>query len=241
MRPIVVWHDVECHGYTADLPLWRELAAAEAGPVLDVGAGTGRVALDLAARGHEVVALDIEPELLAALRERAAARLLTIETAVADAAGFYLRGRTFRLIVVPMQTIQLVPGADGRAAFLAAARRHLRPGGLVAAAIADALEGFDDAHTELPAPDVGTVEGWRFSSQPIAVRARPDALTIERVRSTRAPDGRLSAEADAIELARVTVAQLEAEAAAAGLAAEPACTVAATDEHVGSQVVMLRG
>src|SRR5690242_2401842 len=30
-----VWHDVECGGYTADLGLWRELAAQEAGPVLD--------------------------------------------------------------------------------------------------------------------------------------------------------------------------------------------------------------
>jgi SAM-dependent methyltransferase len=39
--------------------------------VLDVGAGTGRVALALAADGHEVVALDREPDLLAALRERA--------------------------------------------------------------------------------------------------------------------------------------------------------------------------
>ena len=28
------WHDVECGGYTADLPLWRELAGQEAGPAL---------------------------------------------------------------------------------------------------------------------------------------------------------------------------------------------------------------
>ncbi len=56
----IVWHDVECGSYYVDLPFWRELAAAEAGPILDVGAGTGRVALDLAAHGHEVVALDID-------------------------------------------------------------------------------------------------------------------------------------------------------------------------------------
>ena len=29
----IMWHDVECGGYAEDLPLWRELAAAEAGPV----------------------------------------------------------------------------------------------------------------------------------------------------------------------------------------------------------------
>ena len=51
----VIWHDLECGGYRADLPLWRELAEHEGSPVLDVGAGTGRVALDLARRGHEVV------------------------------------------------------------------------------------------------------------------------------------------------------------------------------------------
>ena len=58
---------MECGRYVADLALWQELAARERGPVLDVGAGTGRVALDLARAGHAVTALDREPELLAAL------------------------------------------------------------------------------------------------------------------------------------------------------------------------------
>ena len=60
----VIWHDVECGGYAADLPLWRELARAEAGPVLDVGAGAGRVALELARHGHDVTALDRDAVLL---------------------------------------------------------------------------------------------------------------------------------------------------------------------------------
>jgi len=67
--PAVIWHDVECGGYAEDLELWRELAAAADGPVLDVGAGTGRVALDLGGRGFEVVALDLDADLLGALRE----------------------------------------------------------------------------------------------------------------------------------------------------------------------------
>ena len=233
--PLVVWHDVECASYRADLPLWRELAAAEAGPVLDVGAGTGRVALDLARAGHDVTALDREPELLDALAARAAG--LTVETVVADAADIALE-RQFELVIVPMQTIQLLPR---RAGFLAAARAHLRPGGLLAAAITGALEDFGDLEDELlPDPDVGAAAGWRFESQPTAVRALADVTRIERVRRSIAPDGGITEEDDAIELAHLTVAQLEDEGRAAGFAPEPARRIAATAEHVGAEVVLLR-
>ena len=60
----VIWHDLECGAYTEDLPVWRALAARHGGPVLDVGAGTGRVTLDLARAGHAVTALDTDPALL---------------------------------------------------------------------------------------------------------------------------------------------------------------------------------
>jgi SAM-dependent methyltransferase len=233
--PLVVWHDVECGGYSADLALWRELAGAEAGPVLDVGAGTGRVALELARAGHSVTALDREPELLDALRARSAG--LAVETAVADAAGFSLR-RRFGLVIVPMQTIQLLRERTG---FLAAAHRHLEPGGLLAIAITAALEDFGELEDELlPEPDVGAVAGWRFASQPTAVRALAGATRVERVRRSFAPDGSVTEEDDAIELARVTVEQLEAEGRAAGFSPEPARQVAATAEHVGAEVVLLR-
>ena len=44
----VIWHDLECGAYAEDLALWRSLAAERGDPVLDIGAGTGRVSLDLA-------------------------------------------------------------------------------------------------------------------------------------------------------------------------------------------------
>ena len=233
--PLVVWHDIECGGYDADLPLWRELAAAQGGPVLDIGAGTGRVAIDLARAGFAVTALDREPELLAALAARAAG--LDVRTVAADAAGFAL-GAAFPLIIVPMQTVQLLPERTG---FLAAAAAHLAPGGLLAIAITAAIEDFDGREEQLPAPDVGRVGAYRFASQPTAVRALPAATRIERVRRTFSPDGAVAQEDDAIELAHVTVGSLEEEGRAAGLAPEPARAIAPTPEHVGSEVVLLRG
>jgi SAM-dependent methyltransferase len=235
--PLVVWHDVECGGYRADLPLWRELAEAQGGPVLDVGAGTGRVALELAAAGHPVTALDHEPELLAALGERARAAGLRVETVVADAAGFTLE-RRFALVIVPMQTIQLLPA---RAGFFSSARAALRPGGLLAVAITGALEGFADLPDELlPPPDVGDAAGWKFASQPVAVRKLPHVTRIERVRRATGPDGAVTVEDDAIELARVTVEQLEAEGRAAGFDPDPPRSIAPTADHVGTEVVLLR-
>jgi SAM-dependent methyltransferase len=231
----VVWHDVECGSYTADLPLWEELAAAAGGPVLDVGAGTGRVALHLAGAGFAVTALDVDTELLAELERRAVQAGVEIPTIVADAAQFDASG--FALVAVPMQTIQLLPE---RAGFFASARRALAPGGLVALAVATELEVFDGEH-HLPDPDVLLRDGTRFISQPTAVRAIPGATRIERVRQTIGPDGERSRTQDAIELAELTVEALEAEGAAAGLRPEPARTIAPTDEHVGSEVVLLRG
>jgi SAM-dependent methyltransferase len=234
----VIWHDVECGRYRADLPLWHALAEEEEGPVLDVGAGTGRVALELARQGHHVVALDREPLFLKALRERAGA--LPVETVVGDAAGFVLPGRRFGLIIAPMQTIQLL-GAAGRAAFFAAARAHRTPHGLVACALADALEAFDGEHVILPLPDVGIVDGVSYYSQPVALRDKGDRMAIERIRTVVTPAGQRSASDDVIHLDKVDAPQVEAEALRAGLWPRAARMIAPTEEHVGTTVVVLRG
>jgi SAM-dependent methyltransferase len=241
----VIWHDLECGAYAEDLPLWRSLAASRGDPVLDVGAGTGRVSLDLAAAGYQVTALDRDPELLAALERRLVRGSELFrprsQTVVADARDFDLGEARFPLVIVPMQTIQLLGGPDGRGAFLRCAHRHLTPGGILAAAIAEVLELYEVVDGFVaPLPDIREYDGVVYSSQPTAVRADRGDFVLERRRETVAPKGERTVEENLIRLDGLTARGLEREGRAAGFTPAGRTSVAATDEYSGSEVVMLR-
>ncbi|MGZ4243571.1 MAG: methyltransferase domain-containing protein [Solirubrobacteraceae bacterium] len=234
-----IWHDLECGSYSADLEFWRALAARTGGPILDIGAGTGRTALALAGDGHEVTAMDLDDELLEALRGRAGD--LAVTTIVADARAFWI-GETFPLIIMPMQTIQLLGGADGRAQFLECAAFHLESPGALAIAIADELELFDVTGGTVPGPlpDVMELDGVVYSSRPVAVRTDNGGFELERRRETVTAAGELTTEQDLIHLDRLDPATLEAEGEAAGLRPASRLEIAPTEDYVGSTVVMFR-
>ncbi len=246
----VIWHDLECGGYRADLPLWRELAARAGGPTLDVGAGSGRVSLDLARAGLDVTALDQDAALLAALAQRARRLGLSVPTICADARSFSLQRRDFALCAVPMQTIQLLGGVQGRMAFLGCAREHLRPGATVACAILASLEPFDCSQgTAGPAAERIELDGLLYLSRATRVSELATSIEIERERRVLQESARPSTaagqplqrgpERDVIELDRVSAGELERDARAAGLRPVARHHIPATEEHVGSVVVVL--
>jgi SAM-dependent methyltransferase len=235
----VIWHDVECGGYSADLPLWRELAERAGGRVLELGAGTGRVALDLATHGHEVTAVDAEVVLLEELAARAARANVSVETLHEDARTMGLR-HSFSLVIAPMQFLQIVGGPAGRADVLRGVAHALRPGGLFATAVAALDDAVPPEDAEPPLPDVGERQGWVYSSLPLDVRPEPGGVAVERLRQVVSPQGRLTEECHTQVLASLTPARLEREAAEAGLDAHERHVIAATPDHVGSEVIVCR-
>jgi len=231
---VAIWHDVECGSYAADLPLWERMASRADGPVLDLGCGTGRVALHLARRGHRVIGLDLEPELIAALSARADG--LPLETVIADAREFRLDDDVM-LALAPMQVLQLLEGTAARVACLRCVAAQLRQGGRFAAAILERMPEPDDSPP--PLPDVREVDGWVYSSLAVEAAVGPGEILVRRIRQTVSPAGELSEEDNEIRIETFAAAQLEAEAAAAGLVAVERHEIPATDIHVGSLVVVL--
>jgi SAM-dependent methyltransferase len=234
----VVWHDVECAGYAADLELWRELGRRAEGAILDIGCGTGRVALDLAERGHDVTGLDSEPAFVKALMGRAREGGLRVRTEVADARSFAL-GREFALAIAPMQVVQLLGGKSGWLRLLGCVRDHLSPGGHFAAALADPFEGLPVKDAAPPMPDVREQDGWVFSSTPIAVRGEEGATVIDRLRQSVSPDGRLEEVVASIRLDEAEADDFEHLGASMGFRALPRRFVPPTGDYVGSNVVVL--
>ncbi len=239
----VIWHDLECGRYTQDLTLWLRLANERLDntqPVLDVGAGSGRVTIPLAQAGHAVVALDTDPDLLVELEHRGAG--LPIETVCADAREFSLPGRRFPLIIVPMQTVQLLGGQAGHVAFFERAAAHLAPGGVVAVAIASAddFEEFEWHEGDpFPMPDIAEVDSRAYFSQPTAVRREGYVFVLERRREEVDARGARTTSADRIELDIVTVQGVQEAGQRAGLKPLMVRQVPPTGEHIGSQVVIL--
>jgi len=231
---VAIWHDVECGAYTADLPLWEELSSRADGAVLDLGCGTGRVAIHLARRGFTVVGLDVDPDLVAALAERAEG--LPLQPLLADARGFEL-DTDIALALAPMQLIQLLSGSADRRACLSCIAARLLPGGRIALAIVERLPEPDgDAP---PLPDVREVEGWVYSSLPVDSAEGDGEIAIRRLRQTVSPAGALSEERNEIRIRTLPAEQLEREGEEVGLVALGRHAIPPTDLHVGSTVVVL--
>jgi SAM-dependent methyltransferase len=232
----VVWHDVECGAYSADLGLWRALADESEGAILDLGCGTGRVALHLAKRGHRVVGLDSDASLLAAFDERVGG--LPADAVLGDARGFEL-GDEFGLILAPMQLVQLFVGAAERIDCLRCVVEHLRPGGKAALAIAEKVLAGSNVDLEGALPDTREVDRWVYSSLPLDLTIDSGTIVVRRLRQTVSPAGELSDEVDTIELRVLSADTLEREASEAGLKPAGRRQIPATDAHIGSTVVLL--
>ncbi|WP_370330087.1 class I SAM-dependent methyltransferase [Mycolicibacterium hippocampi] len=126
------WQRLACSGagVHGEADLLESLLRQHGGTdVLDAGCGTGRVAIELAARGFSVVGLDLDPEMLGTARAKAP-ELTWIEADLVDA-GSQL-DKTFDVVALAGNVMIFVgKGTEGRVVNEMAAL--LKPGGLLVA------------------------------------------------------------------------------------------------------------
>lgn len=232
----LIWHEVECGDYTADLPLWEELADRGERRIMELGCGAGRVTLHLAKREPNLVlGVDWDAELVAAVLERSAN--LRGDAELADVRSFEFETE-FSLVIAPMQLIQLLPGPGDRAACLTSVSASLLPGGLAAFALVEGIPTPPPDSTMPPLPDVRQVDGWIYSSLPLEPEVGDEAILLRRLRQTVDPAGKLADQLDEVELKLVSAETLEAEGLRAGLLPVGRREIPATDAHVGSTAVL---
>lgn len=122
--------------YDDDVRFFAEEAKAAGSPVLEIGAGTGRLSLSLAAVGVDVVGLDSSLAMLRVLRHKQARHdhLPGRVWPVAGDVRKFAFQREFPLIVVPFRTFLHLLTQEDQARALCAMRHHLaRDGSLIIA------------------------------------------------------------------------------------------------------------
>jgi SAM-dependent methyltransferase len=102
------------------------------GRLIDLGCGTGRLSITLAQQGYQPVAVDLSPEMLKVLGEKATALGLVIPRICANLVDLRMfAGQTFDYAACLFSTLGLVVGTDARRSVLTHVHHLLRPDGIL--------------------------------------------------------------------------------------------------------------
>lgn len=150
---IARYYDSEHYDKDEDFDYYLDLAGAALthpdDPILIIGSGTGRLALHLAANGHRVHGIEIEPAML----ERARRKLVNfaerdrVTFHAGDALTIPLQDR-FGLVIIPYNTLMHFLSLDDQQTLLKRVRGWLKPGGLLLIDLPNAGEAFAAQDTE---------------------------------------------------------------------------------------------
>ena len=164
--------------FRGDVDWYRDKAHELGGPVLELGAGTGRIAIPIAQDGIAIHALDAHPGMLDRLRQKLADQPREVGDRVTivqqDMRSFRLEQR-FRLVIAPFRALLHNLTEDDHLACFARVREHLRPDGCFA---------FNVFHPSLEfmAQHAGALAGvWRW----VSTIDREDGGCVVRSEATR--------------------------------------------------------
>lgn len=134
-RALARLYDVDLEEEPGDVDLYLALARRTGGPVLELGVGTGRIAVELARAGVEVTGVDLDPAMLERARARVAAAGSTVGARVQLVDGDMVDVRipsagTFRLAFIALNTLFVLGTRERQRLAIGTLAAHLAPGGV---------------------------------------------------------------------------------------------------------------
>jgi len=157
-----------------DIAFYVEEATRSGGPVLELGVGTGRIAVPVAASGIDVVGIDLSAGMLEVARERAELAAVPVDLRQGDMRDPPVDG-VFQLVLIPFRSLlHMETDADRRAALRAAAR-HLAPEGrLIFDVFAPGADDIADTHGRWLEREPGIWERaeWDEETRTLILRVR---------------------------------------------------------------------
>jgi SAM-dependent methyltransferase len=124
-------YDAWCHSVTEDIDFYVGLAIECGGPVLEIGVGSGRIAVPTALAGIAVVGVDRSTPMLDLAQAKARAQGVSLELVRADMRALPDLG-SFPLVTVPFRALLHLRDDGERLGVLRSLRARLAPGGLLA-------------------------------------------------------------------------------------------------------------
>ena len=190
-----------------DVDFWLAWAESVGGPLLEVGCGTGRIALALAGAGHAVTGLDPSPAMLAIARRQAEAAGLGVSLVEGLARGGTLPDAAYDGVIVPADVFLYCEHVDAQIETLQALARGLDRGGSLAIDLPGPALGLDPSRNGEPVlvfagegPDGEQLHVWHVTEDDPAEQTRLLRVLYDRT----GHDGTLRREASVHRLRYVT-------------------------------------
>jgi SAM-dependent methyltransferase len=171
---IAALYDAWSRSVVEDVGFYVEEARRSGGPVLELGVGSGRIAVPIAAAGIEVVGVDLSAGMLEVARERAALSGISLDLRQGDMRDPPVTGR-FPLVVSPFRSLlHLETDRDRRAALRAVARLLASEGRFVFDVFAPGADDIAETHGRWVEREPGIWEraDWNERTRTLLLRVR---------------------------------------------------------------------
>jgi len=215
---IAAFYDLDFEDFYDDAAFYQRLVEIHGQRVLELGVGTGRIAVPLAEGGAKVTGVDVSAGMLGVAKQRAQAAGVSVTWVDGDIRTVRQRGK-FDLVIAPLGTLQHMETPDDFVSAVQTMAHHLAPGGV---AVVDVESPVPDDFDPSPQPLIQhwtKPQGAGRVTKLVSVDAIPSEGTKEVTWHFDVTDaeGRLSRVTSQFLLRTFTSPEIELAARIAGL------------------------